>query len=170
MAGVEKVSEQKIIQTAEEMLIEANGELRKVSARQVQKRIGGGNKRVNEIVGTWQRRKSEDVPKPSSGDLPEPAVPDVVARALEETTAKLHELGPLVARLIEDATRAERQRCDREIATEQERASAAIEEMQKDADAARQESHGYSEDLDRLEEEKAELLRRLEVLLSLIHI
>ncbi len=164
MAGVEKVSEQEIIQTAEAMLIEANGELRRVSARQVQERIGGSNKRVNEIVGAWKRRKAEDAATPSSMDLPEPAVPDMVTRALDEAIGKLRELGPLVARLIEDATRAERQRCDREIATERERASAAIDEMQKDTEAARQESHGYSEDLDRLEEEKAELLGRLETL------
>ncbi len=164
MAGVEKVSEQEIIQTAEAMLIEANGELRRVSARQVQERIGGSNKRVNEIVGAWKRQKAEDATKPSSVKLPEPAVPDIVTRALDEATGKVRDLGPLVARLIEDASRAERQRCDREIATERERASSAIDETQKDADAARQESHGYSEDLDRLEEEKAELLGRLKTL------
>lgn len=89
-------------------------------------------------------------------------VPDAVSHAIEEATEKLRNLGPLVGRLIEEAARVERQRCDREIAVEQERAKTAIEEKEKDLAAVREESHGYSEDLDRLETERADLEARLE--------
>ncbi len=162
MAGVEKVSEQEIIGAAEELLNQANGELRRVSARQVQKRSGGSNKRVNEIVGAWRARKAGEPPKPNPTEGPEPVVPDAVSQVIEEAAEKLRNLGPLVGRLIEEAARTERQRCDREIAVEQERAKTAIEEWEKDLAAAREESHGYSEDLDRLETEKADLDARLE--------
>lgn len=162
MAGVEKVSEQEIIAAAEELLNEANGELRRVSARQVQKRSGGSNKRVNEIVGAWKGRKAGAPTKPDPVEGPDPVVPDAVSQAIEEATEKLRNLGPLVGRLIEEAARSERQRCDREIAMEQERATTAIEEREKDLAAAQEESHGYSEDLDRLETERANLEARLE--------
>jgi DNA repair exonuclease SbcCD ATPase subunit len=159
---VEKVSEQTIIATAEELLREANGELRLVSARKVAKRSGGGNQRVNEIVAAWRERKAGETSKLDPVEGPEPLVPDAVSLAIEEATAKLRNLGPLVARLIEEATRIERQRCDREIAMEQERMKAVVEEREKDLAAAMDESRGYSEDLDRLEMERADLEARLE--------
>jgi DNA repair exonuclease SbcCD ATPase subunit len=162
MAGVEKVSEQEIIEAAENLLNEANGELRRVSARQVQKRSGGSNKRINEIVGAWKERKAGEPSMPDPGEGPAPMVPDAVSQAIEEATEKLRNLGPLVGGLIEEAARTERQRCDREIALEQERSKAAIEEKEKDLAAAHDESHAYSEDLDRLESERADLEARLE--------
>lgn len=157
MAGVEKVSEQEIIEAAENLLNEANGELRRVSARQVRKRSGGSSKRVNEIVDVWNERKAGEPPMPNPAEGPAPIVPDAVSQAIEEATEKLCNLGPLVGRLIEEAARTERQRCDREIALEQERSKTAIEDKEKDLVAARAENHGYSEDVDRLENEQADL-------------
>ena len=162
MAGVEKVSEQEILEAAGDLLKEANGELRRVSARQVQKRSGGSNKRVNEIVGAWKERKAGTPSKPDPAEGPDPVVPDAVGQAIEEATEKLRNLGPLVGRLIEESARTERQRSDHEIAVEQQKAKAAIEEKEKDLAAAQEESHGYSEDLDRLETEQADLNARLE--------
>lgn len=162
MAGVEKVSEQEIIEAAENLLNEVNGELRRVSARQVLKRSKGSNKRVNEIVASWRERKAGELSKPDLAEGPEPVVPDAVSQAIEEATEKLRNLGPLVGRLIEEAARIERQRCDREIAVEQERAKTAIVEKEKDLAAVREESHGYAEDLDRLETERSDLEARLE--------
>tara|TARA_B100002049_G_scaffold126596_1_gene93631 strand:+ start:2121 stop:3011 length:891 start_codon:yes stop_codon:yes gene_type:complete len=161
MAGVEKVSEQEIIDAAENLLTEANGELRRVSARQVRERVGGGSQRVNEIVAVWRERKAGEPSNPGPAEGPEPMVPDAVSHAVEEATEKLRNLGPLVGRLIEEATRTERQRCDREIAMEQERAKTAIEEKEKDLIAAREESRGYSEDLDRVETERDDLNAQL---------
>lgn len=162
MAGVEKVSEQEIIDVAETMLTEVGGDLRSVSARQVRERSGGSNKRVNEIVAAWKERTKGQAARPALIDAPEPAVPDLVAQSLREACDKIRDLGPLVAGLIEAATRAERLRFNREIAAEQQRTTALIEEVRKDAEAAREESHGYSEDLDRLEEEKSALRERLD--------
>lgn len=162
MAGVEKVSELEIIDAAENLLKEANGELRRVSARQVRERAGGGSQRVNEIVSIWREKKAGEPPKLGPIEGPEPVVPDAVSHAVGETMEKLRNLGPLVGRLIEEAARTERQRCDREIAVEQERAKTAIEEKEKDLTAAREENRGYSEDLDHIETERANLEARLE--------
>lgn len=151
MAGIEKISERAIIETAEALLIEEHGEWRRVSARKVQKRTGGSNQRVNELISAWREQKAAAARAPLSAEGPELDVPDPIRRVLDETTTKLQELGLSVARLIDEAVRAERQRCDRDVALEQDRAKAAIEMIKKDLQAAQIESLGYSKDLDRIE-------------------
>lgn len=164
MAGVEKVSEEEIIRAAETMLTEVGEDLRQVSARMVRRRAGGGSGRVNEIVAEWKKRKKEEGTQPIHVDAPEPEVPDVVTRALDEAAVRIRGLGPLVAGLIEAAGRSERQRCSREIAAEQERANASLEEARMDTAAAQKDCQGYSEDVDRLEAERSRLLDQVGVL------
>lgn len=157
-----EVSEEEILEAAE-ALLEQEGSIGKVSARKVVQTVGGGNQRVSRIIRQWKEERSQG-PRLQEVEQVSSPVPDAVTYVIEEANAKIAELGPLVARLIDTAIQTERRRSEMAVASEREAARAAVEAVEQRLQEAADNGDEFAGDLDEALKQSAELASQVETL------